>query len=109
MLTLEKLRAYLDELLPGNGVTDYSLNGLQVEGKHDIKNLATAVSANLETIEAAARQGADVLIVHHGLFWQRDSYAIRGSKKKKTSIIVRSWNLAFCLSFTLRYASANRK
>lgn len=88
MLKLEELRRYLDELLPGNGVQDYAPNGLQVEGKSSIGRLATAVSASLATIEEAVAQGADALIVHHGLFWQRDSYVIEGSKKKKLLLLL---------------------
>jgi dinuclear metal center YbgI/SA1388 family protein len=88
MLTREALRSYLDQLLLSNGVTDNAINGLQVEGKHDIAKLATAVSASLETLEVAVKQGVDGLIVHHGLFWQRDSYVIQGSKKKKLQLLL---------------------
>lgn len=90
MLTLEELRSYLDRLLPSNGVTDYGPNGLQVEGKRYIAHLATAVSASLATIEAAVEQNADVLIVHHGLFWQRDSYVIQGTKRKKLQLLLQN-------------------
>lgn len=83
MLQLKDLCKDLNELLPGNGLTDYCPNGLQVEGKREIAKLATGVSASLETIEAAIEKGADALIVHHGIFWQRDSYIIEGVKKKK--------------------------
>ena len=87
MLTLQELRRYLDELFPGNGVQDYAPNGLQVEGKREIGRLATAVSASLTTIEAAVEAKADALIVHHGLFWQRDSYLIQGVKRKKLALL----------------------
>lgn len=88
MLELEQLRVYMDRLLPGNGVQDYGPNGLQVEGKATVSRLATAVSASLATIEAAVAQRADVLIVHHGLFWQRDSYVIEGVKRKKLALLL---------------------
>lgn len=88
MLELEKLRRYLDELLPAKGVADYGPNGLQVEGKKVVGSLATAVSASLETIEAAVAKGVDALIVHHGLFWQRDSYCIEGVKRKKLALLL---------------------
>lgn len=87
MLTLKELNRYLNELLPSHGVVDYGPNGLQVEGKSHISCLATAVSASLATIEAAIEQGVDALIVHHGLFWQRDSYLIQGTKKKKLELL----------------------
>lgn len=88
MLKLEELSQYLDELLPGFGVKDYCPNGLQVEGKKQIARLGTAVSASLSTIEAAVEHEIDALIVHHGLFWQGDSYVIQGVKHKKLFLLL---------------------
>ncbi len=88
ILKLKDLCCYLDELLPSQGVTDYAPNGLQVEGKGNVSRLATAVSASLETITAAVELGIDALIVHHGLFWQRDSYAIQGTKRRKLFLLL---------------------
>lgn len=85
---LKNLQSFLDQLLPSNGVIDFCPNGLQVEGKGHISNLATAVSASLETIETAIQRGVDALIVHHGLFWQRDSYVIQGIKRKKLQLLL---------------------
>jgi len=87
-LTRDELSLYLDKLLPSNGVTDYALNGLQVEGKNGIAKVATAVSASLSTIEEAVKLKIDALIVHHGIFWNRDSYAIQGTKKKKLRLLL---------------------
>lgn len=87
MLTLEELNSYLNDLLPDNGIKDYAPNGLQVEGKGEIRSIATAVSASLATIEAAVKLKIDVLIVHHGLFWQGDSYVIEGTKRKKLHLL----------------------
>lgn len=64
----------LSELLAiGNYAgADMSLNGLQVgNSDSEIRKVAFAVDASLATIEEAAKQGADVLFVHHGLFWGR--------------------------------------
>jgi dinuclear metal center YbgI/SA1388 family protein len=88
MLKLKELCRYLNDFLPSHDVSDYCLNGLQIEGKSHINQLATAVSASLETIEAAVEHHVDVLIVHHGLFWQRDSYAIQGVKRKKIALLL---------------------
>lgn len=87
-MALKELCSYLSALLPSNGVIDVSPNGLQIEGKAHIERIATAVSANLATIEMAVQQGIDVLIVHHGLFWQRESYAIQGTKRKKIGLLL---------------------
>jgi dinuclear metal center YbgI/SA1388 family protein len=79
---------YLDDLLPGSGLTDYCPNGLQVEGKPIVNKVATAVSASLETLEQAIDLGVDALIVHHGLFWQRDSCVVTGVKRKKLALLL---------------------
>lgn len=89
MLKLKELSSYLDVLLPLNGISDACPNGLQVEGEGEIRSIATAVSASLTTIEAAVRLGADALIVHHGIFWNRDSYVIEGSKCKKIQLLLK--------------------
>lgn len=88
MMTLSELSAYLNQLLPGQGINDSCPNGLQVEGKSTIRRLATAVSASLQTIEAAIDDGADALIVHHGLFWSRDSFVLQGVKRKKIALLM---------------------
>ena len=90
MITLQELCRYLTELLEPNRYADGCPNGLQVEGKSEIKKIATGVSASLATIEAAVEAGADTLIVHHGLFWNKDSYIIEGTKKKKLELLLRN-------------------
>ncbi len=65
----DALVTYLDDYLGCRGTTDYSDNGLQVEGSEDVVRLAFAVDACQETIEGAITAGAQMLIVHHGLFW----------------------------------------
>lgn len=61
---------YLDELLDASAFSDYGPNGLQVPGKERITTVATGVSAHVPLIEAAAAAGADLVLVHHGLFWR---------------------------------------
>jgi dinuclear metal center YbgI/SA1388 family protein len=70
-MRLAELTDYLDDFLRVAEVPDYggALNGLQVENRGEVRRLAVAVDAALATIESAARSGADLLLVHHGLFW----------------------------------------
>lgn len=71
-LGLNELAAELDALLRIKEIGDWSgaLNGLQVENTSGrITRVAAAVDANLTTVTRAAEAGADLLIVHHGLFW----------------------------------------
>jgi dinuclear metal center YbgI/SA1388 family protein len=65
----DALTAWLDTYLDVHAYEDPSLNGLQVEGATDVAKVAVAVDGSLATIEAAMSAGADMLIVHHGLFW----------------------------------------
>ena len=65
----EVLVAYLDEYLAADGWRDKALNGLQVEGRAEVRRIAVATDAALATFVMAADAGADFLIVHHGLFW----------------------------------------
>lgn len=70
-MKLESLLQYVDEYLGVPGHPDYktALNGLQVAGSATVETIATAVDASAGTIEASADLGADLLMVHHGLFW----------------------------------------
>jgi dinuclear metal center YbgI/SA1388 family protein len=71
-ISRSKLVKYLDDYLNIAGVPDRSLNGLQVEGSVRIRRAAFAVDASLATIRAAARLRAEILVVHHGLFWSQN-------------------------------------
>ena len=68
---LSDITTYLDEFLRISEVADSAeaLNGLQVDNEGEITRLAVAVDACLATINAAAEIGAELLLVHHGLFW----------------------------------------
>lgn len=70
-MKLESLLQYMDEYLGVQGHPDYrtALNGLQVAGPEDVDRIAMAVDASQASITAAAEDGADLLLVHHGLFW----------------------------------------
>ena len=61
----------LDQLLAIKQINDYppALNGVQVEHRGPVHRIAAAVDASLRTIELAAAEGANLLLVHHGLFW----------------------------------------
>jgi dinuclear metal center YbgI/SA1388 family protein len=68
---LRELTGYLDTYLDVDDTPDYpgALNGLQVESDGPIGRVAAAVDATEASIARAAEQGADLLLVHHGLFW----------------------------------------
>lgn len=68
-MQLGELTAYLDRYLNVPGIRDVSNNGLQVQGERDLHTVAFAVDACVEAIERAGAAGAQMLVVHHGLFW----------------------------------------
>jgi dinuclear metal center YbgI/SA1388 family protein len=70
-IKLSKLVTYLDDYLKTAEVQDYSgaHNGLQVEGRPVIKKIVATVDACRTTIKRTAALEADLLLVHHGLFW----------------------------------------
>lgn len=68
--------AYLDDLLDPSSFKDYGPNGLQVPGREDVRTVVTGVSANRALIETAVAVEADLILVHHGLFWSSQAQAI---------------------------------
>lgn len=70
-MKLESLLQYLDAYLHVAEHPDYrgAYNGLQVGGPEEVHRLVAAVDASEASIQAAVQHGADLLLVHHGLFW----------------------------------------
>lgn len=68
---LKSIVRYCDRILRTDGINDYAgaVNGLQVENRGGVTRIAAAVDASLSTIQLAIDARADLLIVHHGLFW----------------------------------------
>jgi dinuclear metal center YbgI/SA1388 family protein len=68
---LQQIVAHCDQLLRPREFKDYdgAVNGLQVENRGSVTRIAAAVDASLATVRLAAAAGADLLVVHHGLFW----------------------------------------
>ena len=68
----DEIVAFLDDHLDAEGYPDALPIGLQVVGAPEVRRVATGVSASLELFERAADDGAQMLIVHHGLFWSSE-------------------------------------
>src|SRR5215472_7980658 len=69
--TANAIAEHLDTILGTSSVPDYptAVNGLQVANRGPIRKAAAAVDVSLRTIEGAIAADANLLIVHHGLFW----------------------------------------
>ena len=89
MTNRDDLDHYFATLLEPQRFKDYGPNGLQVEGKTEVRKLVTGVTASLALIEAAADAGADALLVHHGLFWRGHEGPLRGWLKKRVALLLK--------------------
>jgi len=83
----EKLIGYLDDLLNPQFFEDYGPNGLQVPGPDEVGTIATAVSAGTELFERAAAEGADLVLVHHGLFWKGPPRPLDRAAKRRLQLL----------------------
>ncbi len=79
--------ADLDTLLEPSRFDDYGPNGLQVPGAAQTTTVATGVSASVELFERAAAEQAQLLIVHHGLFWGSSPGPIDAPLKRRLQIL----------------------
>jgi dinuclear metal center YbgI/SA1388 family protein len=75
---LVALLAHLDELLEVGAVRDACPNGLQVAGPTEVTSVVTGVSACRELFARARQLGAQLVLVHHGIFWEGQSPVLRG-------------------------------
>jgi dinuclear metal center YbgI/SA1388 family protein len=83
MVGLRDLVDYCDRRLEAARFEDYCPNGLQVEAGGPVARLCTGVTASLALIEAAAADGADALLVHHGYFWRGEPAPLTGMKGRR--------------------------
>lgn len=77
------LLASFDALLQPAQFRDYGPNGLQVEGRAEVRKLVSGVTASLALIDAAIAAGADAIFVHHGLFWRGQDGRVTGWMKQR--------------------------
>lgn len=68
---------------------DYAPNGLQVEGREYIGKIVTSVTASRAAIDFAVEQKADLLLVHHGMFWKNELPTVTGWKKERIAALLR--------------------
>jgi dinuclear metal center YbgI/SA1388 family protein len=85
--SLTDLIAELDTLLEPHRFQDYCPNGLQVPGKSTVAKLATGVSASAELFERALATKADLVLVHHGLFWGRGPTPVDAPMKRRLKLL----------------------
>ncbi|MBI2568326.1 MAG: Nif3-like dinuclear metal center hexameric protein [Candidatus Schekmanbacteria bacterium] len=79
---------HLADTLQPESIADACPQGLQVEGRDSVDAVAFAVSVCEEVIRAAAAFGAGMLVVHHGMFWDRDPRVLRGAAKGRVKALL---------------------
>jgi dinuclear metal center YbgI/SA1388 family protein len=90
MTTLKALLEYTNDLLSIDRFRDYAPNGLQVEGRADVKTIVSGVTASLELLEQAIAAKADAILVHHGYFWKGEDPCVTGMKRRRLARLIES-------------------
>ncbi len=84
----DELRDYLDQLLNSSHYSDYCPNGLQVEGRSELRRVVCGVTASQALLEAAVLHDADAILVHHGWFWKSEDGRITGFRKRRLATLL---------------------
>jgi dinuclear metal center YbgI/SA1388 family protein len=88
MAALQEIIQWCNDTLKTHEFKDYAPNGLQIEGRSEVKKIVCAVTASQEAIDAAVAQQADLLLVHHGYFWKGEAYPITGMRGKRIKTLI---------------------
>jgi dinuclear metal center YbgI/SA1388 family protein len=88
MVQRRELEVYLATLLAVDTFRDYGPNGLQVEGRAEVRMLVSGVTASLALIDAAIERGADAILVHHGLFWRGHDGRLTGWLRERVARLI---------------------
>jgi len=94
MTQRDTILAFLDGYLSVGTIPDASQNGLQVQGRTTVKHIVFGVSASLELFTRARRAGADMVITHHGLFWDGPVRLTGGMRERVAELIKNDINFA---------------
>ena len=90
MAALHDLVDHCDRLLKAGDFQDYCPNGLQVEGRGEVRLVVSGVTACQALIDVAVEAGADLLLVHHGFFWKGEPQPLVGMKGRRIRRLIES-------------------
>lgn len=90
MATRQSILQWCNETLQSDLYKDYAPNGLQVEGTDNIKKIITSVTASQAAIDFAVAQQADMLLVHHGMFWKSEPVTLTGWKGRRVATLLKN-------------------
>lgn len=89
-MLLNELRDYTASLLQIGLFKDGCPNGLQVEGRAEVRRIATGVTASQRVLDDAIAWGADAILAHHGYFWRNEDATLVGIKKRRIAQLLRN-------------------
>lgn len=88
MIQRDQLVAACDHQLRAEQFNDFTINGLQVSGREQVRRVMTGVTACQALLDEAVAWQADMVIVHHGFFWKNEPVAITGMKQKRIKTLL---------------------
>lgn len=88
MIHRDQLVAACDHQLRASQFKDYTVNGLQVQGRETIKRVISGVTACQSLLDEAVAWQADLVLVHHGYFWKNEPVAITGMKQRRIKTLL---------------------
>lgn len=83
-----ELEQIVNQQLNTAAFSDYGPNGLQVEGRPEVKKIVTGVTASQVLLDEAVRLNADAVLVHHGYFWKNEPAIIKGMKRNRLKTLL---------------------
>jgi len=90
MVSLTSLLEFTNETLQPDQFQDYCPNGLQVEGRSEVRKIVSGVTACQALLDRAINAGADVILVHHGCFWRGESPCLTGIQRTRIKKLLES-------------------
>ncbi len=87
MSSLKDVVGFLDKYLDIDDITEESWNGLQIEGKPEVKKIVFAVDASIDTFKKAIKEKADMVLVHHGQFWKSENPSLSGWVRERVEML----------------------
>ena len=87
-IALNTLVQEADRFLNAARIADYCPNGLQVEGRPQVRRIVSGVTASQALLDAAVEAEADVVLVHHGYFWKGEDARVTGMKRRRLQTLL---------------------
>ena len=87
-IALKTLVEALDHHLDAARIADYCPNGLQVEGRPEVRRIVSGVTASQALLDAAVERDADLVLVHHGYFWKNENPCVTGMKQRRLKTLL---------------------